>query len=83
MSKMASKRSDVSSDHNYLVEEHEDFAIVKSRKGNPDEELKVILFDDSIIQKLEDLKEKRMAHEKEEKSRVYEVLKRLKKLFNE
>ena len=43
--------------HNYEIEDFEDYAIVRRKKGNTGVSLKVIQFDESIIERLMELGE--------------------------
>lgn len=65
--------------HNYTIEDFDEYAIIKRRKENSEAELRVIQFDESIIEKLARLKEL----DREKHSRVVEVLIRLKRMLKE
>lgn len=77
MATLGKKQSKIN--HNYTIEDYDDYAIVKPKKENSDFELKVIQFDESIIERLNELKEL----DSERHNRLLILLTKLKRMVKE
>jgi len=64
---------------NYLIEDHEDFCIVKRKRGN-NKKLKVLYFPNSIVKELEELEEEES--EKDLKALYDKLMKDFRKRLN-
>jgi hypothetical protein len=66
MATLTISKKEKKKENNYIIEGHDDYCIVKRKKGNKNR-LKVLLFSSSIINELENIEEK----EKEDLKKDY------------